>query len=305
MPIRFMCPGCSTALQVPEVLSGEQISCPTCRRVLVAPAARGGSSAPPAPTEIRSGRTQRDADSSPVRRLAGDDEASLRPHASRSVRKPPSPAVLILAVVAGGLVVLCLGGGLVGIAALVLWESRPTTTAVQEPAKVPDNKGVPPAVPPPAARLPPIEEIRDDKFTKPPPAPALTSYLHAVSSQGDYIGQGKTYNYRGDQLKVRRTERGVEISVDGWTILFGAPHGQFLQVGEYPNARRYPFSDKAPGIEFFGQGRGCNRIAGKFVVWELEFRENAVARLAIDFVQRCEESGPPLYGRIRYNSSLQ
>ena len=152
-----------------------------------------------------------------------------------------------------------------------------------------------------------MDALRDGKFIKPPRSPSPISYLRAISSKGDYIGQGKTYSYPGEVLTVRRNDRGVNISVGGpagWQISFGAPTGQFLAVGEYPDAKRYPFSGPSPGIEFTGQGRGCNQISGQFVVWELEFNGNEVTKLAIDFIQRCENTMPPLYGRIRYKSSF-
>jgi hypothetical protein len=152
-----------------------------------------------------------------------------------------------------------------------------------------------------------LEAVRDGKFIRPPRSATPVSYLRAVSSPGDYIGQGKSYSYGGDELVVQRSDRGVQITVGdfgGWRILFGAPPGRFLEVGEYLDAKRYPFSDDSPGIEFTGYGRGANRIAGKFVVWELEVKGNQVVRLAVDFIQHCEEKMPPLYGMIRFNSSF-
>jgi S1-C subfamily serine protease len=152
-----------------------------------------------------------------------------------------------------------------------------------------------------------MDALRDGKFIKPPRSTAPVSYLRAISTKGDYIGQGKTYSYPPEALTVRRNDRGVNITVGapiGWQINFGAPMGQFLEVGDYRDAKRYPFSGASPGIEFMGQGRGCNQISGQFVVWELEIKGNEVTKLAIDFVQRCENTMPPLYGRIRYQSSF-
>jgi S1-C subfamily serine protease len=152
-----------------------------------------------------------------------------------------------------------------------------------------------------------MDALRDGKFIKPPRSTSPVSYLRAISSKGDYIGQGKTYSYPGESLTIRRNDRGVNIMVGGpvgWHINFGAPQGQFLEVGEYLDATRYPFSGASPGIEFTGQGRGCNQISGQFVVWELEFKGNEVSKLAVDFVQRCETRMPPLYGRLRYRSSF-
>ncbi|MBI2805716.1 MAG: trypsin-like peptidase domain-containing protein [Planctomycetes bacterium] len=142
-------------------------------------------------------------------------------------------------------------------------------------------------------------------FTRPGKAAQPTSYMSIDSPKGDYIGQGRNYQYRGDELKVQKTPRGVNVSVDGWNLAIGAPNGQFLQIGEYQDAKRFAFSGASPGLDFFGKGRGSNRVAGEFVVWELEFNGDQVTRLAIDFVQRSEERGPPLRGRVRVNSTLE
>jgi hypothetical protein len=152
---------------------------------------------------------------------------------------------------------------------------------------------------------PDIEALRDGKFLKPPRAVVPISYLRAISSKGDFIGQGQSYSYTGDQLSIRTNDRGVQINVDGWFINFGAPRGRFLAVGEYPDAKWYHFNGDSPGIDFSGKGRGDNRMSGKFVVWELEVQRDRVVRLALDFVQRCEEKQPPLYGMIRFNSNFE
>lgn len=149
-----------------------------------------------------------------------------------------------------------------------------------------------------------IEAVREGRFIRPPRSAVPVSYLRAVSSPGDYIGQGRSYSFGGDEFVVRRSDRGVQITVGDWRILFGAPRGRFLEVAEYLDAKRYSFSDESPGIDFSGYGRGANRIAGKFVVWELEVKGNQVLRLAVDFILHCEETMPPLYGMIRFNSSF-
>jgi hypothetical protein len=156
------------------------------------------------------------------------------------------------------------------------------------------------------ARFPSLDALRDDRFLKPPRSPAPITYLRAVSSPGDFIGQGKTYYYENDELAVQLMGRGVQITVGGfagWRILFGAPPGQSLQAGEYLDAKRHPFAGDSPGIEFTGFGRGCNEISGKFRVWEFEMKGTEISRLAIDFIQRCEKNKPPLYGSIRFKST--
>ncbi|MGE3822174.1 MAG: hypothetical protein AB7I30_22400 [Isosphaeraceae bacterium] len=145
--------------------------------------------------------------------------------------------------------------------------------------------------------------IREGTFITPPRSAVPVSHLRFVSSPGDFIGQGKTYAYGAEDLTIGLAAGGVNIQVDGWSIEFAGPGRAFLEAREYRGAKRTPFRDESPGINLSGNGRGCNKIDGAFVVWELELKGNEVTRLAIDFVQRCEERMPPLYGSLRYNST--
>jgi hypothetical protein len=152
-----------------------------------------------------------------------------------------------------------------------------------------------------------IETLANGKFVKPVRSGTPVSTLSVVSSKGDYIGQGQSYSYLGNDLTVQTNQRGVTVQVEGiggWTLNLGGPGNRFLEVGEYEGAKRFPFSGDAPGLEFFGKGRGANKLSGKFVVWEIEVKGNQVVRLAVDFIQRCEETMPPLYGSLRINSSF-
>jgi hypothetical protein len=53
-----------------------------------------------------------------------------------------------------------------------------------------------------------------------------------------------------------------------------------------------------------GNGRGCNAISGAFWVWELEVAGSSVVRLAVDFIQRCDDRAASLAGMLRYNSNF-
>lgn len=144
-------------------------------------------------------------------------------------------------------------------------------------------------------------------FIRPPRTTSAVSYLRFESSSGDYIGQGKSYAYEKNDLTVRPFQGGVQCQVapfGNWTLLFGAGQGRNLDVAEYRGARRHPFCEGSPGIELTGNGRGCNRINGEFRVWEFEQKGNTVVRLAVDFVQRCEEKMPPIVGMLRFNSTF-
>src|SRR5262249_327739 len=125
----------------------------------------------------------------------------------------------------------------------------------------------------------PKVEGKDPKtalFTKPKKSATPTSYMKIVSSPGDYIGQGKNYDYRGDQLVVKAVPRGLNISVDGWILMIGAPKDKMLKVGEYRDAKRFAFSGESPGLDFFGKGRGSNMLTGEFAVWELEMKGDKI-----------------------------
>lgn len=143
-------------------------------------------------------------------------------------------------------------------------------------------------------------------------AMAAVSGLKYISTTGDYIGGGQS-----DTLKAPRAQVSVvgdaghaTVSVSDaqnwWTLNFAAPSGQALATGSYPAAARYPFqSPMAPGLDMSGNGRGCNQLKGWYQVHEYVVgSDGLVKRLAIDFVQNCEITMPPLYGAVRYNSSV-
>jgi hypothetical protein len=133
-----------------------------------------------------------------------------------------------------------------------------------------------------------------------------------ISTAGDYIGQGLTQTFLPPDatLSVHGSSDFAEVTVNGsgndWTIDFQAPQGTPLAAGSFPDAARYPFnSPMGPGLSMYGDGRGCNQLKGWFRVREYAVDGNGnVQKLAIDFVQNCEVSGPPLYGAVRFNSKF-
>src|SRR5262249_39617601 len=79
----------------------------------------------------------------------------------------------------------------------------------------------------------PREEPGGESSVKPAKSETPTNYLKVVSTPGDYIGQGKSYEYAGEQLKVNKSTRAVGVSVDGWSLSIRAPKGEEFKVGEY------------------------------------------------------------------------
>lgn len=135
--------------------------------------------------------------------------------------------------------------------------------------------------------------------------------LKFISTPGDYIGQGQraTYLPPDATLSAWGDTGAVHLSVttatDWWYLDFAAPAGQALARGGYADAARYPFqSPLGAGLSMSGNGRGCNTLKGWFRVLEYERDSGGnVTKLAIDYVQNCEVTGPPLYGSVRLNSN--
>lgn len=144
---------------------------------------------------------------------------------------------------------------------------------------------------------------------------AAQTVLTYVSEPGDYIGGGEeaTFTPADGTFVLNPTyANGQVVSFNTptyshwWSLYFGAADGQVLVAGTYENAERFAFKSPGhPGIDFTGDGRGCNTIRGRFDLREIE-RDAAgtVVKLAIDFEQHCEGMGPGLFGQVRYNSDV-
>lgn len=137
----------------------------------------------------------------------------------------------------------------------------------------------------------------------------VPSFLAYQSPPGDYVGQGQTVRIdAGPELWQRGatgwTGAGVShlyFGVAGWTLDLAAPEGQVLGERGYPDATRYPFQGPGePGLDFSGDGRGCNSLTGSFTVQDLVL-ENAstIARVHVTFTQVCEGFMPALTGEVQ------
>jgi hypothetical protein len=145
-------------------------------------------------------------------------------------------------------------------------------------------------------------------------ASTAQTFLSLNSQPGDYIGGGiqQTFTPADGTFAVQSSNSGVQISFhtanysSWWYLDFGPPTGSKLVKSEYDDAQRYSFhSPTKPGIDVFGDGRGCNRNAGRFLLSQLTFAtDGSVKSLAIDFEQHCEGATPALYGSLRINSTV-
>jgi Calx-beta domain len=143
---------------------------------------------------------------------------------------------------------------------------------------------------------------------------AAQTFLSLDSQPGDYIGQGlsQTVTPSDGTFFVQNLSNAVQVyfhTADystNWDLFFGAPSGLKLTRGEYEGAQRFAFrSPTKPGMDVSGDGRGCNIVAGRFLVSSVSFAtDGSLQTLALDFEQHCEGAGPALFGSVRYNSNV-
>jgi hypothetical protein len=96
------------------------------------------------------------------------------------------------------------------------------------------------------------------------------------------------------------------IGGQNWSLDVAAMDRGHLQVGFYTNATRFPFNyNNTPGLNFSGNGRGDNTLAGWFNVLSVAYTNDTLISAAVDFVQY--DSGDvkqKISGYVRFNSSM-
>lgn len=95
------------------------------------------------------------------------------------------------------------------------------------------------------------------------------------------------------------------LGTDGgrWFLDLAAPSGVPLVAGTYEGATRFA-SSSAPSVDFVGP-TSCNELTGRFVVREAVYANDGTPqRFAADFEQQCDTAQFPLYGEIRFNSTV-
>ena len=133
--------------------------------------------------------------------------------------------------------------------------------------------------------------------------PSSGDYVYLASDVGDYIGSGRTYLYgESDGIVVSASGGHLSVSVGGWSGDFQAMNGVSRpQVGYYPDLQRYPFHNPAKGgLDWSGNGRGCNQLTGWFVIDSITYTGDLVTALDLRFEQHCEGVTPALSGQIHW-----
>lgn len=137
----------------------------------------------------------------------------------------------------------------------------------------------------------------------------LPNSVRLESDAGDYIGGGRSYSYtQANAVIVVTANAGhLRVSIDGdewWFGDFQTPNTlSQLEPGEYTDLQRYPFHDPAKGgMDWFGEGRGCNTLSGWFIVDSVTYDGGALAAVDLRFEQHCEGRTAALHGAIHWRS---
>lgn len=163
---------------------------------------------------------------------------------------------------------------------------------------------------PPGAGAPPATTPAAPSVIASAPAPGGSGALVSLSSDvGDYIGGGASHSYDTRNATVRLTARGAYLRVqvagrESWSGDFQLPGTPSqLQAGSYDGLSRYPFQAAGAGaMSWSGEGRGCNRLAGSFVIHSVSYQAGLLQSIDLSFQQACEGSAALLRGRVRVDA---
>lgn len=153
----------------------------------------------------------------------------------------------------------------------------------------------------------PIIPVPSDLWQAPAAVvPSTGNYVYLQSDAGDYIGGGGTYLYSTatSKLAANMTDGAISVNVTGdqWWHGSFAPMAGVTRImpGYYGGAVRSPFNGTAAGVDWGGEGRGCNTSKSWYVIDEVGYANGVVSSFALRFEQHCEGTSSALRGQIRW-----
>lgn len=159
-------------------------------------------------------------------------------------------------------------------------------------------------------------------ITTPPLRPTfdVSGAMSVVAAPGALGGgpQGSTRSFalnRSFTGVSRNFDNGASVNYDEfvpggssqtrWSLDFAGPDNTPLQVGDYPNATRFPFQAAGvPGLDYSFGSSGCNQVFGSFNVSSITYDaiDGIPLRFTASFVHRCETMTAPIAsGTISYD----
>jgi len=162
-----------------------------------------------------------------------------------------------------------------------------------------DDTTVPPGPvePPPAGLWAPVDGV----------TPVTGNYVYLESQPGDFIGGGAIglYTDADSTITLNTNEGLLSVGVNGpdnWNGDFRTMNviSQF-EAGYYGDLQRYPFDNPAKGgLNWSGNGRGCNTLTGWFVVDSVTYDGASLTAIDLRFEQHCEGNSPALNVEIHW-----
>lgn len=165
---------------------------------------------------------------------------------------------------------------------------------------------------PPVVTPPPLAYPIPANLWSPPSGavPASGNYVYLQSDSGDYVGDGRTYTYTNADTQIGMSSSGLTISAtlsgnQNWRGGFKLPSAAgTLQAGFFKDLTRTTFADPAVGgVEWSGEGRGCNMIQGWVVIDKIVLVSGLLESVDLRFEQRCEGGSASLHGQIHWNKA--
>jgi hypothetical protein len=145
--------------------------------------------------------------------------------------------------------------------------------------------------------------------------PASGNFVYLESEANEYVGDGRTHLYTPADALISVNGAGVRmvIEVNGyeqWTGSFEAMNTLArLEPGYYQDLQRYPFHNVTKGgLDWSGDGRGCNRLTGWFIVDRVTYSGSTLTAIDLRFEQHCDDVlpygdiEPALRGQIHWDS---
>ncbi len=129
-------------------------------------------------------------------------------------------------------------------------------------------------------------------------------YFKYFSDGGDFVGGGTVGRFIPGSSTIsavcERDEVRIQVSGRGqqWSATFQGGASLPLTFGPYEAIRAGTDGERS-GLNISGQGRSCDSLYGKFVVEELDLRNNRVNLFKASFQQYCDGENAGLYGEVR------
>ena len=129
-------------------------------------------------------------------------------------------------------------------------------------------------------------------------------YFKYFSDEGDFVGGGTVGRFIPGSSTIsavcERDEVRIQVSGRGqqWSATFQGGASLPLTFGPYEAIRAGTDGERS-GLNISGQGRSCDSLYGKFVVEELDLRNNRVNLFKASFQQYCDGENAGLYGEVR------